>query len=91
MTSRSVDRAAKARAALAGRFVDLAGGDPVIAERLRHAYYVDLARRSAKVRGAKAAAGRVARDAALAAELAALGLPVMTEAEVGGGGAARRF
>src|SRR5688500_17948182 len=82
VTRGSVDRAAKARAALTQRFLDQAGGDRVTAERLRRAYYVGLARRSARVRGEKAAARQAAREAALAAELAELGISVMSEAEL---------
>lgn len=43
-------RTAPARAALAQRFVDEAGGDPIRAEHLRRAYYARLALLSAQAR-----------------------------------------
>ena len=48
-TDRSA-RTAPARAALAQRFLDEAGGDPVRAEHIRRAYYARLALKSAQAR-----------------------------------------
>jgi hypothetical protein len=76
------DRAAKAREALAQRFVEQAGGDPVKAERLRRAHYRRLGRRSGRVRGLAAATRRSAGEAELAAEVAALGIRVVSVDEL---------
>ena len=43
-------RTAAARAALEQKFLDQAGGDPIRAESLRKAFYVDLALKSARAR-----------------------------------------
>jgi len=56
-------RTAKARAALAAKFLEQAGGDPVRAENLRKAYYLRLALRSAESR-------RKARELTTTAEAA---------------------
>jgi len=49
-TSDRTARTAKARAALAQKFLDAADGDPVRAEHLRSAYFARLALRSAQSR-----------------------------------------
>ncbi|WP_341241233.1 hypothetical protein [uncultured Nocardioides sp.] len=46
-------RTANARAALAQKFLDLAGGDPERAESLRRAHYCRMALKSAQVRRAR--------------------------------------
>jgi hypothetical protein len=51
--ARTDDRAArtsKARAALAAKFLEAAGGDPVKAEHIRRAYYQRMALASARAR-----------------------------------------
>jgi hypothetical protein len=70
------DRALKASAAFRRSFLDRAGGDRVLAERLRREYYSELGHRSGSKRRAKAAL----RAAELAREAEALG--IMTEAEL---------
>jgi hypothetical protein len=49
-TEDRTQRTANARAAFEQRFLDAAGGDPVKAAHLRKAFYLDIARKSAKAR-----------------------------------------
>lgn len=53
-------RTAKARAARDQKFLDQAGGDPVKAEHLRRAFYLQMQLKSLKARQAKAEARKVA-------------------------------
>ena len=50
-------RTANARGAADQRFLDQAGGDPVKAQHLRKAFYLDIARKSAQARRRKAGGG----------------------------------
>jgi hypothetical protein len=59
------DRALKGKAALSRSFLDRAGGDRQLAERLRSEWYSELGRRSGSKRRAKAAAKRAAEQRAL--------------------------
>jgi hypothetical protein len=59
------DRALKGNAALSRSFLDRAGGDRQLAERLRSEWYSELGRRSGSKRRAKAAAKRAAEQRAL--------------------------
>jgi len=78
MPTKQSDRAAKARAALQRKWLDLAAGDREEAERLKCAHYRELQSRSAAKRRQK-------RELRIAAEARLLeaqtGLEIMTEAE----------
>jgi hypothetical protein len=78
MPGQGEDRAAKARAALQRKFLDLAGGDRVKADQLRREHYQRLQRRSAAKRRQKRAARVAAENRLLEAQL---GEKIMTEDE----------
>ena len=65
LPSQSDDRTAKSQATLTRSFLDRAGGDRELAERLRSEWYSELGRRSGSKRRAKAAAKRAAEQRAL--------------------------
>jgi hypothetical protein len=65
LPSQSDDRTAKSQATLTRSFLDRAGGDRDLAERLRSEYFSELGRRSGSKRRAKAAAKRAAEQRAL--------------------------
>jgi hypothetical protein len=75
------DRALKANAALRRLFLDQAGGDRELAERLRSEWYSELGKRSGSRRRAKAAARRAAELPALQAAYGGH-LPFVTDAEL---------
>jgi hypothetical protein len=83
--SKAHDRAKKAAAAVSRSFLDQAGGDRDLAERLRREHFSELGRRSGSRRRAKAAERRAedaARRAAYFAELEAAGVRFTSEAEL---------
>lgn len=52
-TEDRTERTAKARAALASKFLEAANGDPVVAESLRTDYYKRIAQKSVEARQAR--------------------------------------
>jgi hypothetical protein len=72
-------RSLKAAAGLRRSFLDQAGGDPILAERIRSEFYSEMGKRSGSRRRAKAHARRRAEVAEL--ERAGLHITTMEELE----------